>query len=166
MNDLWPGFKTPPTDPSRDIRPTVPARRPRAPERPQDAPPFSRETYRTECEKRWDGPALRDARGNWEHWQEHHEALEEAMRKFKRDPMQEDMAGKFHNPTGRLTDFLWILQTAWKESGLAPLLDFCEHYQRVHLRRGLLIYCTMILREIERPQPEESAGLIAGTPEQ
>ncbi len=35
------------------------------------------------------------------------------------------------------------------KSRLDPFLDFCDHYQRVFLRRGLLIYCGMLLRSIE-----------------
>lgn len=154
-DELFPGFRVPPNDPSREIRQhhkPPPCR----PVSTDPAPAFTREYYKTECEKRWDGPALRDARGNWQHWGELHEQLEEAMRKFHRDPMQKDLAGAFHNPSGRLTDFLWTLQSAWNPSpsSLAPLLDFCDHYQRIFLRRGLVIYCTMLLREIEKPQEE------------
>ena len=153
---LFPGFKTPPNDPSR----TIAQRRetpPRHPVSTDPKPEFTREFYRTECGKRWDGPALQDASAHWQHWQDLHDPLEEAMRTYKRNPTQEDMAGTHHNPSGRLTDFLWNLQKAWAadQSSLAPLLDFEERYQRIFLRRGLVIYCVMLLREIENGESDQ-----------
>lgn len=150
--DLWPGFKVAPTDRSRDLSRPEPARTAPAPREAPTPQPFTRETYNAACERRWDGPALRDAKQNWRHWQELHPDLEEAMHRFHRDPMQKDAAGQFHNPTGYLTDFIWNLQRAWQpnQASLAPLLDFEENHQRVFLRRGLLIYCQMLLREIEK----------------
>lgn len=71
--------------------------------------------------------------------------------------MLEDVSGKCHNPDGTLTALLWKMQEAWQpdKSCLYPLLDFCEHYQRVFLRRGLVIYCSMLLRLIEANAPGE-----------
>jgi hypothetical protein len=79
------------------------------------------------------------------------------MSRYHRDPVQEDQSGKCHNPDGTLTAFLWQLQLAIQpdRSCLSPLLDFCEHYQRVFLGRGLIIYCSMILRELEKPTPDD-----------
>jgi len=73
------------------------------------------------------------------------------MRQFRRDPFQTDLNGKCHNPTGHLTEFLWKLAEAVNEdkSRLYPFLDFEEHHQKVFLRRGLVIYCKLILSEIE-----------------
>ena len=106
--------------------------------------------YCDECRKRWHGPALRDAFSNWSHWQSIRSDLLEAMRQFRRNPCMTDLNGKDH-ADGTLTDYLWTLQSAMQpdQRRIDPLLDFCEHYQKVHLRRGLLIYCTMLLRSFE-----------------
>ncbi len=124
-----------------------------APPERQPPPPgdFTREVYALHCNQRWGGPALADAKRNWTHFQSIHAQLVEAMRAYRRDPFQEDVVGRKHNADGTLTAFLWNLQTALApaESSLFPLLDFEEHFQRVFLRRGLLIYCSMLLREIE-----------------
>jgi hypothetical protein len=119
-----------------------------------DAPACStltdRETYRQECRKRWDGEALRDAVQNWRHWKSINQELREAMRQFRRNPTMTDLNGTDH-ANGTLTDYLWKLQTAMQpdRGRLDPLIDFCEHYQKCHLRRGLIIYCTMLLQSFE-----------------
>ncbi len=112
---------------------------------------FTREIYVLHCQQRWGGPALADARRNWTHFQSIHAELSEAMRAFLRDPFQEDLFDRKHNADGTLTAFLWNLQTvlAPSDSSLFPLLDFEEHFQRVFLRRGLIIYCSMLLRQLE-----------------
>ena len=149
--DLFPSFKVSPRDASRELkRQPAPAFCPR----PREAQPpakFDRAAYLTECEKRWYGPALRDARANWSDFQELKPTLTEALRKYRHDPCLEDLSGKLHNPDGTLGSFLWRLQESLEpnRSCLLPLLDFEEHYQRVFLRRGLIIYCTMLLREME-----------------
>lgn len=109
-----------------------------------------RAEYRAECRKRWDGPALMDAVGNWTHWQSIRQDLREAMRQFRKNPFMTDLNG-VHHADGTLTDYLWKLQAAMQpdKCRLDPLLDFCDHYQKCHLRRGLLIYCTMLLRTFE-----------------
>ena len=128
------------------------------------SPSFDRATYKEECEKRWHGECLRDALANWKQWQEIHAELLEAMRSYKRNPGMVDMAGTWH-ADGSLTDFVWKMQSAWQpnKSRLDPFLDFCDHYQRVFLRRGLLIYCGMLLRSIEANaevcQPEGAKNL-------
>lgn len=111
-----------------------------------------RAVYRERCDARWGGMALRNARGNWHTWAEIHDNLESAMRTFARNPQMEDLTGKAHNPAGTLTDFLWKLQSAIEpnQSCLYPLLDFEEHFQRVFLRRGLIVYCTLILEALEK----------------
>lgn len=116
---------------------------------------FSRTTYVAECGRRWSGEALRDAIHNWNHWQELQTDLLEAMRQFHRNPMLQDVSGKCHNPDGTLTALLWKMQEAWQpdKSRLSPLLDFCDHFQKVFLRRGLVIYCSMLLRQLENTQP-------------
>lgn len=117
--------------------------------------------YTAECEKRWGGAALADARRNFRDFEEIQHLLVEPLRSYRRDPFQEDIAGKHHNPDGTLTAFLWKLQSAITpdRSCLYPLLDFEEYFQKVFLRRGLIIYCVMLLRAIERegsPEPEQS----------
>lgn len=111
-----------------------------------------RAVYRERCGWRWSGPALVDAKGNWKTWREIHPDLERALRTFERNPYMEDAGGRSHNPEGTLTAFLWKLQEAWEpdRGTLYPLLGFCERYQRVHLGRGLLIYCGMVLDAIRQ----------------
>jgi hypothetical protein len=124
---------------------------------------MNRESYMIECEKRWHGPALRDARHNWAHFEELRPQLTAALRDFRRDPFFEDIGGRCHNPDGTLTAFLWHLQSALEpnRSCLWPLLDFEEHYQKVFLRRGLIIYCTQILRAMEDQYQPDAAQLMA-----
>lgn len=109
-----------------------------------------RKVYVERCGWRWDGPAFVDAKGNWKTWREIHPDLERALRTFERNPSMKDASGKHHNPDGTLTAFLWKLQEAWEPNRgkIYPLLGFCEHYQRLHLGRGLLIYCGMVLDAI------------------
>jgi hypothetical protein len=66
--------------------------------------------------------------------------------------MLQDLNGVCHNPDNRLSSFLWQLQAGLQPNHqrLDPLLDFEEHFQKVFLRRGLIIYCTTILDEIEQ----------------
>lgn len=117
-----------------------------------------RAKYAEECEKRWAGWALRDAKANWSKFREIHPTLLEAMRQFRRDPFMTDMNDKCHNEDGTLTAFLWKLQVALEpdRSCLHPLLDFEETFQKVFLKRGLIIYCSLILRQLEAAS--EKAG--------
>lgn len=107
--------------------------------------------YIDECNKRWIGPALSDARRNWHMFQEIQLQLIEALTEYRRDPFHEDIAERCQNPEGTLTAFLWKLQTAITpdRSCLYPLLDFEEHFQKVFLKRGLIIFCAMILHDME-----------------
>lgn len=102
------------------------------------ATPLDREAYREQCRQRWSGDALRDALGNWSHWQELRPTLNAGMRVYR---LQDKS----------LTDFLWEFQfeITPDRSNLFPLLDFCDHYQRCHLGRGLIFYCSQILRLLE-----------------
>jgi len=117
--------------------------------------------YKTICACRWNGAALRDALSHWQCWEDMRTTLFEAMREFHGNPFQKDLNGKCHNPDGTLTEFLWKLQTVLgpDRSCLYPLLDFEEHFQKCFLRRGLIIYCTGLLREIETPKPEPEGQL-------
>jgi len=102
--------------------------------------------YKEKCASRWDGPALRDAIDNWKTWREMHAYLVGAMKLYVRNPTQQDINGKHHNESGTLRDFLWNCQMALQpdRSRLDPLLDFEERYQKVFLKRGLVIYCEYI----------------------
>lgn len=108
--------------------------------------------YRQRCVQRWYGPALYDARANWSYWNDLKPHLLEAMRSFHADRFQQTMDEKYQNPTGTLTDFIWKLQKCFDADG-APiyLIDFEERYQQCFLKRGLLIYCELLLRAIEAP---------------
>lgn len=112
---------------------------------------ISRAEYVELCKSRWHGTALADALANFADFEEINEQLVDALRSFKRDPWQKDIADRCLNPDGTLSAFLWKLQTSITpdRSCLYPLLDFEEHFQQVFLRRGLLFYCQLILREIE-----------------
>ena len=103
-----------------------------------------RKAYVEECALRWHGECLRDARRNWKLFEEHHADLVELLKPYLRDPCCEDLAGKMHNPTGTLTEWLWL------NSEREPwIFDFCEHWQRCHLRRGLIAYAKQVIREIQ-----------------
>jgi hypothetical protein len=111
---------------------------------------LDRVRYNAECDQRWSGPAGQDARRNWAHFEEMRDDLTRVLRAFRVNPFLKDVAGKAHNPEGTLRDFLWKLQAAWQpdKGCLDPLLDFEEHFQAVFLRRGLVIYCEMILAQL------------------
>ena len=114
--------------------------------------------YLEACAMRWSWPELSNAFSNWHAFEAMRDDLLDAMRKFRANPQMEDLSGKAHNPSGRLTDLLWTMQKAWQPDPacLRPFLDFCDHYQKVFLRRGLVIYCSMLLRELEPvPAPGE-----------
>ena len=87
--------------------------------------------------------------------------LLEALHDLRRDPFLKDLAGKFHNSEGTISGMLWNLQTNLNpdRSSLWPLLDFEEHHQKVFLRRGLVVYCGILLDELKRESetaPEQS----------
>lgn len=86
-----------------------------------------RQAYAERCRQRWSGPAMHDA------------------------------LVRYESDGGSLGEFLWKLQEQWQpdKSRLDPLLDFCDHYQKVFLRRGLVFYCEMILEAVK---PLTAAG--------
>lgn len=122
---------------------------------------IDRAEYLALCQSRWHGVHLGDARGNFADFEEIHDQLVEALRAFKRDPWQKDIADRCLNPDGTLTAFLWKLQSAITpdRASLWPLLDFEEHFQQVFLRRGLIFYCQLALREIETVELETEPSL-------
>lgn len=112
---------------------------------------MDRKTYNSKCAERWYGPALMNAEANWHCFIEIKPELCELMQIFRVNPCLEDLSGQKHNLTGSMTGALWEFQL-WLQpdrSCLLPLLDFEERYQKVFLRRGLVIFCSMILNDLE-----------------
>jgi hypothetical protein len=108
-----------------------------------------RDAYREECSMRWSGDALRNARGNWETFEEHHADIVAVLEPYLRDSGCRDIAGNYHNPDHTLTGWLWKCSEA-KENWW--IWDFCEHYQKCHLRRGIIQYCKQVIVEIKAAQ--------------
>lgn len=126
---------------------------------------IDRAEYLVLCKTRWHGVHLGDARANFADFEEIHDQLVEALRSYKRDPWQKDIAERCLNPDGTLTAFLWKLQSSITpdRACLWPLLDFEEHFQQVFLRRGLLFYCQLVLRNLETIEVETEPTLFAAT---
>ncbi|RRJ96812.1 hypothetical protein Ga0100231_023890 [Opitutaceae bacterium TAV4] len=103
-----------------------------------------REAYNAECALRWHSDCLRNARRNWNVFEAHYTELVEIIRPYLRDNSVKDIHDKSLNPQGTLTAWLWVNSDAhpW-------LWDFCEHYQKCHLRRGLIAYCKQVIGEIQ-----------------
>jgi hypothetical protein len=122
---------------------------------------LDRSKYIELCRQRWSGIYYSDANRNWHDFEEINEDLVDGMREFRRNPTQEDIFGRHHNETGSLNGFLWNLQVALEpdRSCLRPLLDFNDDSQTVFLRRGLIAYCTLILRELEAEAAGEAGQL-------
>ena len=112
--------------------------------------------YKEKCRQRWYGAALFDSIENWKRWEENKEYLIEAMRHFVHNPFQSD-GNKCYNSDGSLYSFLWNCQAAIQpdKRRLDPFLDFEEYYQKVFLRRGLIIYCEGLIEEIESESPRD-----------
>jgi len=112
---------------------------------------INRETYVTACAARWYDAPLVDALRNWDGFEAIKDDLVENLRAFRRDPYMSTPGGMVCNPEGTLTAFLWKLQEGFAEgdrSKLHPLLYFDEHNQKVSLRRGLRVYCVLILEQL------------------
>ena len=105
-----------------------------------------RKAYIDECAMRWDGECLRDARRNWQLFEEHYDELVAILTPYLRDSGVQDIAGKYHNPDHTLTSWLWTCSNA---EGNGWTWDFCEHYQKCHLRRGLIAYAKQVIRELQ-----------------
>lgn len=109
-------------------------------------PKRDRNAYLLECEARWEGPALMDARRNWRIFEEAHDSLVEILKPYLRDNWCHDINGKMLNPHGTLTAWLWECSDQ-KENWW--IWDFCEHYQKCHLRRGLIAYAKQVIGELK-----------------
>lgn len=105
-----------------------------------------RKAYVEECAGRWSGECLRNARSNWQLFEKHHAEIVAILTPYLRDPGLRDLSGKYHNPDYTLTSWLWTCSNAQEKWWI---FDFCEHYQKCHLRRGLIAYCKQVIRELQ-----------------
>ena len=121
---------------------------PAAPEKAAAETVCTRVNYVAECEKRYGGWTLQDALDNWFDFEERREVFGQWCDHFRRDP-QLRVGPKAHNPAGTLTGMVWVMQSALDpdRSCLHPCLDFEEHFQVFFIRRGLMAYLTLLLRE-------------------
>lgn len=120
--------------------------------------PLDKNHYLTECAQRWHGPALADAQRNWIHWQRWRPVLTQHLINFRRDPWLKSEGETCANRDGTLTGYIWELQKIVQPdpARIDPFIDFEDRYQKCFLRRGLVIYCTMILRLLESLPTSES----------
>ena len=123
---------------------------PLVPPRRKVLPICTRSSYAVSVKKRWSGFARTNALNNWREFEEHKATFQSWCAHYKRDP-QMWVGQKAHNPEGALTSMVWVMQVAIQpdRSCLWPCLDFEEHFQSVFIRRGLLIYLTLLLKEME-----------------
>lgn len=112
---------------------------------PPEAPRLERCTeanYRAACRARYEHPrAYADAKANWAFFHAEHERLLEWVRRYRADVWLK-VGDHCHNPEGTLTGLGWLAGRHWPE-----LVDFEERYQCGFLRRGLVIYWTLLLEE-------------------
>jgi len=125
---------------------------------PSISDPLDHEHYLKECAQRWHGPALADARRNWSLWQQWRPVLTQHLVNFRRDPWLKGEGDTCANRNGTLTGYLWELQRIVQPdpARLDPFIDFEDRHQKCFLRRGLVIYCTQILRLLESLPTSES----------
>lgn len=118
--------------------------------RPQRKQICTRSNYNASVKERYRGYYLRQAMSHWGDFEEHREVFNAWVEHYKRDPWLND-GQKSHNPQGTLSEMIWLMQTAIQpdRSVLFPCLDFNEQHQNVHIRRGLIQYLTLLLKEIE-----------------
>lgn len=105
--------------------------------------PVDRKTYADRCRNRWEREYLQDALRNFRHFEE------------LRPQLMQALVTDFHDFSGGLSEFLWSLQQRLNpdQARLDPLLDFCNGTQKVHLRRGLVLYCEALLDIIISSNP-------------
>ena len=116
--------------------------------------------YKAECEKRYtSGFTFRDAVSNFSGFDERKEDFTAWARHYRKDPLLQT-GKKYGNPDGTLSNLCWVMQAILEpdKSRLSPCLDFEEHYQKVFLKRGLVIYMTLLLKDLEeeaKPKADE-----------
>ena len=128
----------------------IPGLPPPTPPRLPTKPVCTLANYKASCRERYHSWTLRDARENWEIFEEQRETFRSWCDHYRRDP-QMMVGAKAHNPQGTLASMVWVMQVAIEpdRSRLCPCLDFEENFQTVFIRRGLMIYLTLLLKELE-----------------
>lgn len=128
----------------RELFPGLPATRQPA------KPTCTRMNYIESCKARYHTWTMTDARRNWDIFEEHRETFRAWCDHYRRDP-QMFVGVKAHNPEGTLSAMVWVMQVAINpdRSVLSPCLDLEEHFQKIFIRRGLIIYLTLLLNELE-----------------
>lgn len=114
----------------------------------------SLEQYQIQCGQRWVGTALADAHSNWELFERHHKDLVVILEPYLKDSGVHDLSGNSLNPRHTLTAWLWKCAESQENSWI---WDFCSHYQKAHLSRGLIQYCKMVIHEM-KSKPDPFAG--------
>ena len=123
-------------------------------ELPPAAPPArilcTRDNYKASCRERYHSQWLADALANWEIFEEHRDTFRAWCSHYRRDACLY-IGAKAHNPQGTLSSMVWVMQVAIEpdRSRLWPCLDFEEHFQTAFIRRGLMIYLTLLLKEMQ-----------------
>lgn len=92
---------------------------------------------------------LRDARRNWYEFERNRELFTRWVRHYQEDPLLQ-VNGKSHNPEGTLSGMVWLMQRSVDptRTQLFPCLDFEEKFQKVFIRRGLICYLSLLLKEL------------------
>ena len=122
--------------------------------RPQRISLCTRANYKASVKERYGGKprwCIQDALDNWFDFEEHRDQFIAWTEHYHLDPWF--MVGdKCHNPRGTLSAMVDLMQVAIQpdRSYLHPCLDFNEDSQTVFIRRGLLCYLTLLLKEIEK----------------
>jgi hypothetical protein len=105
---------------------------------------MQRSEYLKRCRARYAGQALADARMNFAHFADIQQDLREILAAYRRDPWLCDLAGRCHNPSGSIQGALWQYADS-----LGSIADFEEHFQCLFLRRGLVIYCELLMDDLK-----------------
>lgn len=119
----------------------------------------TRANYLASCRDRYCGWPLVNAAKAWSDFEEHRPAFLSWMEHYKADPILR-VGDKCHNPEGTLSALVWVMQTSLNpdRSCLSPCLDFHDRSQKVFVRHGLIIYLTLLLKEVESEFPEGNSG--------
>ncbi len=107
---------------------------------------MTRADYNLEVDQRHGHQAkwvLRDARRNWHVFEEVREDLLEWVKLYHRDSWL-NVGEKCHSADGTLTGLGWLAGR-----NLHQLIDFEENLQTCFLRRGLVSYLKLLLRDVE-----------------
>ena len=122
----------------------------------------TRANYKAEIDKRYTSSlTCRDAMANWADFELRSDDFKAWLKRFRKDPCLND-GRKSHNPSGTLSEMVWVMQVGLEpdKSCLLPCLDFEERYQKVFIRRGLTIYLTLLLKDMESEPAEDPRQLV------